>query len=102
MQDINDVLLRKHCKEGASVVTHFWVPTKQNIKWKWENTKNISKTYSKEIQKIIGARKGCWNAEKRTKLVENVQKCKILKFDGIFLTDESPVDKENSSWERKV
>jgi hypothetical protein len=31
------------------------------------------------------------------KLVENVQKCKILKFDSIFLTDESPVDKENSS-----
>jgi hypothetical protein len=32
-----------------------------------------------------------------TKLVEKVQKCKILKFNIIFLTDESPVDKENSS-----
>jgi hypothetical protein len=31
------------------------------------------------------------------KLVEEVQKCKRLKFDSIFLTDESPVDKENSS-----
>jgi hypothetical protein len=30
-------------------------------KQKWKNTKNI---YSKEIQKIIGAIKGCWNAEK--------------------------------------
>jgi len=30
MQDINDALIRKHYKEGASVVTHFWVPTKQN------------------------------------------------------------------------
>jgi hypothetical protein len=25
-----------------------------------------------------------------------------LKFDSISLTDESPVDKENSIWERKV
>jgi hypothetical protein len=34
--------------------------------------------------------------QKKTKLVEEVQKCKRLKFDGIFLTGESPVDKENS------
>jgi len=34
---------------------------------------------------------------KRSKLVEEVQKCKRLKFGNIFLTDESPVDKENSS-----
>jgi hypothetical protein len=25
-----------------------------------------------------------------------------LKFDNIFLNDKSPVDKENSSWGRKV
>jgi len=35
--------------------------------------KNISKKYSEEIQKI-GARKGCWNAEKIPKLVEEIQK----------------------------
>jgi hypothetical protein len=29
-------------------------------------------------------------------LVEEVQKCKMLKFDSLLLTDESPVDKENS------
>jgi hypothetical protein len=46
--------------------------------------------------KIIGARKGCWNAEKKPKLIEDVQKCKMLKFDSIFLTGESHVDKENS------
>jgi len=34
------------------------------------------KKYSEEIQKIIGARKGCWNAEKRSKLVKEVQKYK--------------------------
>jgi hypothetical protein len=34
--------------------------------------------------------------QKKAKLVEEVQKCKRLKFDGIFLTGESPVDKENS------
>jgi hypothetical protein len=33
---------------------------------------------------------------KKAKLVEEVQKCKRLKFDGIFFTGESPVDKENS------
>jgi hypothetical protein len=31
-------LLRKHCKEGASVVIHFWVPTKN---------KKIKKIYQK-------------------------------------------------------
>jgi hypothetical protein len=51
----------------------------------------------KNTKKIIGARKGCWNAEKRSKLVEEVQKCKRLKLDSIFLTDGSLVDKENSS-----
>jgi hypothetical protein len=29
-------------------------------------------------------------------LVEEVQKCKILKFDNISLTGEGTVDKENS------
>jgi transcriptional/translational regulatory protein YebC/TACO1 len=49
-----------------------------------EKIQKISKKYSKEIQKIIGARKGYWNAEKMPKLVEEVQKCKRLKFDSIF------------------
>ena len=62
----------------------------------WENTKTISKKYSEEIQKIIGARKGCWNAEKMPKLVEEIQKCKRLKFDS-----ESPVDKKNSNLRKK-
>jgi hypothetical protein len=48
-------------------------------------------------KKIIGARKGCWNAEKMPKLVEEVQKCKRLKLDSIFLTDGSLVDKEISN-----
>jgi hypothetical protein len=53
----------------VGVVTHFWVPTKIMRKYK-----KISKKYSEEIQKIIGARKGCWNAEKMPKLVEEIQK----------------------------
>ena len=52
---------------------------------------------TKNTKKIIGARKGCWNAEKIPKLVEEVQKCKRLKLDSIFLTDGSLVDKENSN-----
>jgi len=78
-----------------TIVTHFWVPTKQ----KNENEKIQKNIYKKNIRKkfkkIIGARKGCWNDEKRIKLVEEVQKCKRLKFDIIFLTGKSPVDKEN-------
>jgi hypothetical protein len=52
--------------------------------------KKISKNYSEEIKKIIRVRKGCWNAEKIPKLIEEIQKCKRLKFDS-----ESPIDKEN-------
>ena len=67
-----------------------------------ENIYIYIKKYSQEIQKIIRAKKGYWNAEKMPKLVEEVQKCKRVKFDSIFLTDKSPVDKENSIWKRKV
>jgi hypothetical protein len=34
------------------------------------------------------------------KLVEGIQKFKRLKFDSLSLTDESPVDKENSIFEK--
>jgi len=36
------------------------------------------------------------------KLVEEVQKCKRLEFDSVFLTGESFVDKKNLIWGRKV
>jgi hypothetical protein len=39
-----------------------------------EKIQKISKKYSEEIQKIIGARKECWNAEKMPKLIEEIQK----------------------------
>jgi hypothetical protein len=55
-------LLRKHYKEGASVVTHFWVPTKNKNK------------KPKEIRKII--RGGSAQEESEKKLIEEVQKCK--------------------------
>jgi hypothetical protein len=47
MQDIDDVLLRKHCKEGASVVTHFWIPTKP----KKMKIRKYEKIYQKNIRK---------------------------------------------------
>jgi hypothetical protein len=71
------------------IVIYFWIPTQ-----KWENT-NIY--IQEKIQKIIGARKGCWNAEKIPKFVEEIQKCKRLKFDS-----ESLVDNEDSIEGRKV
>jgi hypothetical protein len=55
------------------------------------------------IKKIFGrnpknnrSEKRMLECRKKAKLVEEVQKCKRLKFDSIFLTGESPVDKENS------
>jgi hypothetical protein len=48
--------INKTCIIG--VVTHFWVPTKQN-----EKIQKISKIFRRN-PKIIEARKGCWNAEK--------------------------------------
>jgi hypothetical protein len=49
-------LLCKYCKEGASVVTHFWVPAqerrkynkKYNKKFNKKNINNISKNFSGE------------------------------------------------------
>jgi len=34
-------------------------------------------------------------------LVEEVQKYEMVKFNSIFFTDKSPVDKENSIFEKK-
>ena len=74
--------------------------TKQ--KWKWENTKKIYQKIFEGNPKIIWVRKGCWNAEKRTEIDWGGSKIQELKIDSIFLTEESPVDKENSSWGRKI
>jgi hypothetical protein len=41
MQNIDDVLLRKHCKEGAYVVTYFWVPHKKMKKIQKNTHKKI-------------------------------------------------------------
>jgi len=53
--------------------------------------------YSEEIQKNNRSKKRIPEMLKNSqKLVEEVQKCKTLKFDSLSLSDESPVDKENS------
>jgi len=46
---------------------YLFLGSRKTKKQWWENTKNIYiyiNKYLKEIQKIIGAKKGCWNAEK--------------------------------------
>jgi hypothetical protein len=45
--------------------------------------------------------KGCQNAKKWSKIGWGGLKIQRLKFDSILLTGESPVDKENSIWEKK-
>jgi hypothetical protein len=42
------------------------------------------------------------NAQKIVKIGWGGTKIQKLKFDSILFTDESPVDKENSIWGRKV
>jgi hypothetical protein len=62
-------LLRKYCKEGASVVINFWVPTQKNTKIQKNTYKKIKKIIKNNNivgrnPKIIGVREGCWNAHK--------------------------------------
>jgi hypothetical protein len=63
--------------------------------------KNEEKKYSKEIQEIIGE-KNAGMPKNGQKLVKEVQKCKRLKFDSVSFTDESPVDKDNSIFEKNI
>jgi hypothetical protein len=56
-------------------VTHFWVPWNQ----KNEN-KKMQKNIFKRNAKIIGMRKGCWNAEKRIEIDWGDSKIQELKF----------------------
>jgi hypothetical protein len=45
-----------------------------------KNEKNTKIYIRKKSKKITGARKGCWNTEKRPKLVEKVQKYKKVEI----------------------
>jgi hypothetical protein len=55
-------LLRKYCKEGAYVVTHFLVPAQ--IRRKCKKIKNI---FGRKIKKVIAVKRGCQNAQKMAK-----------------------------------
>ena len=60
-------MLRKYCKEGASVVTNFWVPTQKNKKIQKNTYKKIINNNNNIVgrnPKIIGVREGWWNAHK--------------------------------------
>jgi hypothetical protein len=64
-----------------------------------KNEKIQENIYQKNIQKKSKnnrSEKMMLEYQKRPNLVEEVQKCKRLKFDSISLTNESPVEKENS------
>ena len=72
-------MLCKYYKEGASVVTHFWVPMKNKIN-------------SQKDQKIIAGR----SAQKMVgKIGQGSLKYIDRIFGSIFLYDETPVGREN-------
>jgi hypothetical protein len=65
-------LLRKYYKEGASVVTHFWVPTQKKIQ-------KIKKYMFIRNPKMIAMRRGCPSAHK---IVRNwLRRFKNTKFE---------------------
>jgi hypothetical protein len=56
-----------------------------------------------EIQNIIATRKGWWNAHKMARnWLRRFKKCKDLNLTVYFFINKSPINKENSIWERKV
>jgi hypothetical protein len=64
-----------------------------------KNEKNTKKYILKNIfgrNKKNRSEKRMVECQKRPQLVEEVQECKRLKFDSLSLTEESPIDKENS------
>jgi hypothetical protein len=76
-------------KRITTIVTQFWVHIKM---------RKYKKIYIKiNPNNNRSEKKDCWNAEKMPKFVEEIQKCKRLKFDS-----ESPVDEKNSILGRKV
>jgi len=91
-------LLKHVCFCVSSVVTHFWIPTQKIKKYK----KYISKKYSEEIKKKYEWEKDVGTPIKWLEIGWGGSKIQKLKFNSIFLTGESPVDKENSIWGRKV
>ena len=67
-------MLRKYYKEGASVVTHFWVPKKKKRKYK-----KIKKYILIRNPKMIAMRRGCWSAHK---IVRNwLRRFRNIKFE---------------------
>jgi hypothetical protein len=76
-------------KRITTIVTQFWVHIKMRKYKKIYIKRNPNNNRSEK--------KDCWNTEKMPKLVEEIQKCKRLKFDS-----ESPVDEKNSILGRKV
>jgi hypothetical protein len=79
------------CSANMVLVIHFWIPKKKMRKYKI-----YIYIYIYIKKKIFGRNPKNNRSEKRMlecrpKLVEEIQKCKRLKFDS-----ESPVDKENS------
>jgi hypothetical protein len=72
-----------------SVVTYFWV----HIKIRKYKKKYIKRNPNNNRSE----KKDYWNAERMPKLVEEIQKCKRLKFDS-----ESHVDEKNLILGRKV
>ena len=68
---------------------------------KWQNTKK-EKKYIQKKSKNNRSKKRMLECRRKVRIGWGGLEIQELKFDVIFLTNESLVDKENSSWGRKV
>jgi lipopolysaccharide export LptBFGC system permease protein LptF len=76
---------------AIACVTYFWVlPQKKRRKYKKKNIVRRKQKNNSSEKRMPE------HPENDQKLIEEVQKQKKLKFDGIFFIDESSINKENS------
>jgi hypothetical protein len=77
-KELNKPLLRKYCKERASVVTHFEVPHKQKIRKKYK-----IKKIQKKIKKMFEENKKIYISEKG--IPEYPRSCRrVVEEDQIY------------------
>jgi len=76
-----EIFCRKHCKEGATIITHFWV---------------IPQIHFFSSKKIITVRIGCQSAQKMARSWLRRLKNSNIKIWQYIFTDDEPC------WQRKI
>jgi len=86
-----EILWVMHENDGLCVL----IPIFRSLHKKRETKKNKN-NYRKKIKNIYQWKKDTRAPRKWSKMGRESSKIQRLKFDSMFLTDEGPIDKENS------